>query len=187
MLISLIDLENNCIVHVDNENDPEKKYPHHLKISGSDVRGLFDLIELFNSIYIYPSLLSFDNEMFCFKGNKFVILDEEVMLNEIEFSFCFKTKKHANVFVSFLDIQKKENVSEKEFENVFNGLAKITDFQILTHSVNLLEDIVLDCCGDCENCENCHNEQDEQDQEPYVCDACKEKEQQQQNSKKLLN
>ena len=201
MFISLIDLETDGIVHFDNvssEEAPEFKFIS--KIVFGNVRGFFEIVKFFNSLFIFPQIMSSeDDSPRSFRESKFVILDEEILENEIQTEFAFSSRKQLNVFERFLESRSKENVSEKSIDNILNGLAKIVDFMIITKSVDLLEDLVDDCDDECNNCDDCETDgcsgdckvcPNKSEQEPYVCEDCKKELQQKQketNYKKLLN
>jgi hypothetical protein len=206
MFISLIDLETDCIVHFDNsscEEDPEFKFVSN--ITFENARSLFELVKFFNSIFVFPQIMSSaDVSPRSFEESKFVILDEEDLEKEIQTVFGFSSKKQLNVFERFLESRTKENVSEKSIDNILNGLAKITDFMVVTKSVDFLESLVDDCddCDDCSSCEcdsDCNDGSDncsgdcktcpnKSQEAPYFCEDCKkDMEQKQIKNKKLLN
>ena len=119
MFISLIDLETDCIVHFDNsscEEDTEFKFVSN--ITFENARALFELVKFFNSIFVFPQIMSSaDTSPRFFDESKFVILDEEDLEKEIQALFGFSSKKQLNVFERFLESRTKE--TSRRLQNCF--------------------------------------------------------------------
>jgi hypothetical protein len=181
MFVSLIDAETNSIVHIDNTLASKKKFKYTSSKTFESVRDLFDLIKIFNHLFIFPQLCcDADEEMPTFSEARFVDLDEEILESEIVCDFCFCTKKNQKAFDNWMDSRGKD-LADDVFGKMIDALTDVAEFRIITKEIDLLED-VMDCDLDCENCEM-HNE--EEQEEVPMCPDCKKE--QEEAQKKLLN